>query len=147
MTSPSEPDAGAAPRLPAAPFPRLLLRAVRLRCVVCGTGRLFRGIFRMPPACDGCGYVFQRTDGGGYFLGSIYFNYIMSTVVAGIVLVVLMPYRPSMETQGLALFIALGGFSLWFHRYARALFMALDVALDPPATTRGPDGETRVIGV
>jgi len=51
----------------------VLWRSGRLRCPVCGRGKLFAGLFSMYPACSECRTVYQREP--GFFLGAIYFNY------------------------------------------------------------------------
>jgi hypothetical protein len=39
---------------------------LRLRCAICGIGKLFRGYFDNPIRCVNCGYFFMRES--GYFL-------------------------------------------------------------------------------
>ena len=56
-----------------------LSRALRLRCPLCGKAPIFRDWFRVHPRCAGCGWAFDREP--GYFLGSIYINYGLSTVM------------------------------------------------------------------
>ena len=61
----------------------LLVRAVALRCPACGKGEVFPGRFNfMKPAlrCDHCGRVHEREP--GFFLGSIYFNYGATVILA-----------------------------------------------------------------
>ena len=84
----------------------------------------------MKETCAACGRQFQRD--AGYFLGSIYFNY----GVTGLLVVVLyftMYFREIFQNEqrlaALAVFVIL--FPMWFFRYARALWMALDEWLDP----------------
>ena len=55
-------------------------RALRLRCPRCGETPLFRGWFTMELACRLCGLRFERAQ--GYFVGAIYINYAVTTVIA-----------------------------------------------------------------
>ena len=117
-------------------FWRLFLRSCTLRCPACGKGRLFRGWFSMHAACDHCGLKFLREP--GYFLGSIYFNYSVTT------LLVLAAYlglyfgagaRPEVLLWGLTAFCVL--FPLWFFRYARSLWLGMDLYFDPAQRASG----------
>lgn len=118
-------------------FFRLIARAARLRCPICGKGHIFRGWFAMNETCPDCGRPFNR--GPGFFLGSIYFNY----GVTGFLLLVL--YFSLFFTEALGdkpLLALMSGFALlfpvWFFRYARALWIAFDELWDP---WRGDAGE------
>lgn len=108
----------------------LMGRAFRLRCPACGQGKLFAGWFRMPPVCSHCGLKYEREP--GYFLGSIYFNYGLTAIIAlsaffGLYFAAgVQPER--MQWPLLAFCLA---FPLWFFRYARALWLAFDVYWDP----------------
>jgi uncharacterized protein (DUF983 family) len=121
----------------------LLWRGVRLRCPTCGAGRIFRGWFAMHDRCPTCERKFNR--GPGYFLGSIYFNY---GVTAVLVVVAYFAMHFSELLTGPKLLTALTAFivffPLWFFRYARSLWMAVDEALDPwPNAEEAQRGETR----
>ena len=50
----------------------VLWRGIRLRCPVCGMGRLFRTYFRMHEACSCCGVRFAREH--GQWVGSLDIN-------------------------------------------------------------------------
>lgn len=105
--------------------------ALALRCPWCGGGRLFAGWFRMEPRCSGCGLRFERE--AGYFLGSIYINY-GAAIVLALVLHLLMQFVWQVPT--VVQMVLLGGvialFGLGFFRWARALWLAFDLRLDPP---------------
>jgi uncharacterized protein (DUF983 family) len=121
-------------------FWRLFLRSCLLRCPACGRGRLFRGWFSMHEACHGCGLKFSREP--GYFLGSIYFNY---GVTAALVMTVYLTLffttdvSPELLLGALTAFCVL--FPLWFFRYARSLWLGMDLYFDP-AKTHGDESET-----
>jgi len=103
---------------------------LRLRCAVCGRGKLFRGWFRMKEKCDHCGAKFD--PGGGYYLGSIYFNYGVTAVIVVACYLILFLTRwvsPEKLFWGLAIFCL--AFPLWFFRYARSLWFGFDHYWDP----------------
>ena len=54
-------------------------RGLRLRCPRCGEGKLFKGLFAMADACSSCGLDFQREQ--GYYIGAMYINYGMTTLI------------------------------------------------------------------
>ena len=119
---------------PIAPLPRslttALARGLRLRCPVCGRGRLFRTWFRMHSTCSGCGLKFDR--GPGYYLGSIYINYGLTALFLTAGYLGLFLTDTLSPTTGVVL---LAGFCVvfpcWFFRYARSLWLAMDLYLDP----------------
>ena len=120
----------------------MFARALRLVCPYCGKGRLFSGWFAMNERCSACGFKFERET--GYFLGSIYVNYGVAVVIA-IVLHLLMQYvwqRGALE-QTIVIGGLVAGFGLGFFRHARALWLAFDLAFDPPRPEeferRGPE--------
>lgn len=85
----------------------------------------------MASHCDTCGFRFEREP--GYFLGSIYLNYGLTAAMAlGWILVHLIwiPASAWRVYATPATFTVL--FPLWFHRRARALWMAFDLRFDPP---------------
>jgi uncharacterized protein (DUF983 family) len=104
---------------------RALGRAIRLRCPRCGATPLFRGWFRMAEACALCGLKFERAQ--GYFVGAIYINYAVTTgiAVAGFFLLWgLLGF--STRDQLLVLVPIVVVFPLWFFRYSRSLWLALE---------------------
>jgi uncharacterized protein (DUF983 family) len=109
---------------------RLVWRALKLRCPRCGSAKVFRGWFAMHDRCEACGRKFNRSP--GYFLGSIYFNY---GITAIIVVATYFACYFSEVLSGKQLLVVLTAFivvfPLWFFRYARALWIALDEELDP----------------
>jgi len=106
----------------------LLRRALRLRCPRCGITPLFTGWFAMPVACELCGLRYERAQ--GYWVGAIYVNYAVTTTVALAGFFLTYPGVP-MPTQ-----LALWGlwvvlFPLWFFRYSRSLWLALELLVNP----------------
>jgi len=105
-------------------------RALRLRCPRCGRAPMFAGVLQMHKSCAACGLRFERE--AGFFLGSIYLNYGLTAVVNTVTWVVLrfgMGLPAAWILPGLLLFSLT--FPLFFHRYARALWLSLDQRFDP----------------
>jgi uncharacterized protein (DUF983 family) len=109
---------------------RTLVRAVALRCPRCGETELFRGWFSMHERCDFCGLRFERAQ--GYFVGAIYVNYAVTTAIAVIGYFALWRLADPSTAAQLTLwipFVLL--FPLWFFRYSRSLWLALEYLLNP----------------
>ena len=109
---------------------RLLGRSLRLRCPLCGSGKLFRGWLRMNERCSHCGAVLEREP--GFYLGSIYFNYGLTALIIAVVYPILLFNR--VASNNTLLLIALVFcllFPIWFFRYARALWLGFDQFVDP----------------
>jgi len=108
----------------------ILGRALRLRCPVCGQGKMFRGLMSMNKRCSSCGLWFERAS--GYFLGSIYVNYAVTTVISMVVYLVPMVIRGRPVTWLLVpVFAFCIVFPIFFFRYARSLWLAFDHYLSP----------------
>jgi uncharacterized protein (DUF983 family) len=111
--------------------------AVYLRCPRCVDGRIFSGLFSMHTRCAVCGLVFEREP--GYFIGAIYINYAVTTVLAITGYLILDSYWALSLTAQIVLwcgFVVV--FPLWFFRYSRSLWLAVDHlfgADDPPLRT------------
>jgi uncharacterized protein (DUF983 family) len=123
---------------------RALGRAARLRCPRCGETPLFprrgargtplarriAGWFTMVPSCALCGLVFERAQ--GYFVGAIYLNY---AATVGLVMggyLTLWAFSDLSTGAQLALWLPVAlAFPLWFFRYSRSLWLALEYALNP----------------
>jgi hypothetical protein len=85
---------------------------------------------RMADACPACEVQIKRE--AGYFLGSIYFNYGVTCVLAGVLyfgLLFGLEVTPGIALAT-ALFVAIA-FPFWFWRYARSLWLLLDQWVDP----------------
>jgi len=111
-------------------FRTLFWRAVRLRCPLCGQGRLYSSWLRMNAHCEQCGAKFERE--AGFFLGSIYFNYGLTALLVTVTYLILFFKRLEshpLTMAGTLAFVVL--FPLWFHRYARSLWLGFDQFMDP----------------
>jgi uncharacterized protein (DUF983 family) len=104
-------------------------RALGLRCPRCGRAPLFRGWFTMNVLCPGCSLRFERAP--GYWIGAIYVNYGVTVLVAVIGYFVVRAWA-GLETVQLVIWVPfVVGFPLWFFRYSRAIWLALEYGLNP----------------
>ena len=119
------------------PAERVLARLARaeghalgLRCPRCGRAPLFRGWFSMNSVCAVCDLRFERAP--GYWIGAIYVNYgvTVTIAVAGFFLLrALADWQTGAQLALWVPFVVL--FPLWFFRYSRSLWLALEYALNP----------------
>ena len=119
------PDEGLAARLA-----RAVGHGLRLRCPRCGRAPLFRGWFSMNTVCAVCDLRFERAQ--GYWIGAIYVNYgvTVSIAVTGFFLLrALAGWETAAQLALWVPFVTL--FPLWFFRYSRSLWLALEFAINP----------------
>ena len=105
-------------------------RSLRLRCPRCGRAPLYRGWFTMNEVCPVCYLKFERAQ--GYWEGAIYVNYGVTTLVAvGGYFLLWTRTNLSTGTQ-LAIWLPFCVlFPLWFFRYSRSLWLAVEYGLNP----------------
>ena len=107
-----------------------LRRAARLRCPRCGRGPLFRGWFSMNEVCAVCDLIFERAH--GYWIGAIYVNYAVTTAVAVSGYFALWTWTGLSTAGQLALWLPFCvAFPLWFFRYSRAIWLAVEHGVNP----------------
>jgi uncharacterized protein (DUF983 family) len=124
--------------VPRATFGEIISRGLRLRCPRCGQRRLFAGWFRMHETCPHCRLRYERAP--GYFLGSTYINYCV-TALAVMVVYFSLHLGAGLSNRALAAPLAVFciAFPLYFFRYARSLWLAIDYHLDPTSFDSGTD--------
>lgn len=84
----------------------------------------------MRSACDRCGLRFERAP--GYFVGAIYVNYAVTAVLVIGGYLTLWALGPVPTAWQLALWIPVVlVFPLWFFRYSRSLWLALEYLVNP----------------
>jgi uncharacterized protein (DUF983 family) len=115
--------------MPRQPISVILNRAVRLRCPRCGIGPQFRRWFSMNRRCPNCDLKYER--GPGYFLGSAYINYGV-TSVAIIALYMSLHFGAGYpnEILTLPLLTFCVVFPLLSFRHSRSLWMSMDYFWD-----------------
>jgi uncharacterized protein (DUF983 family) len=107
---------------------------LRLRCPICGKGPLFQGYFDSPERCPSCGYYFMRES--GYFLPHVPIGYAFTILVAlgtWPFLYYIFGVRSPAILLGSMIAVALL-FGIWFVRYSKALWLALDLTIHPPVS-------------
>lgn len=111
---------------------RGLGRAVRLRCPRCGRAPLFRRWFVMNSVCAVCDLRFERAQ--GYWVGAIYVNYAVTTVIAIVGYLVLWRFADLSTAWQLGVWLPfVVAFPLWFFPYSRSLWLAVEYAINPDA--------------
>ena len=96
---------------------------------MCSEGPLFDGFIRMQKNCSVCAFQFER--GPGYFLGSTYINYGVTTLLTTWTYMVLrfgLEISKSVLIPALAAFCVI--FPVLFFRYARSLWLSFDCYFD-----------------
>ncbi|MCA9248002.1 MAG: DUF983 domain-containing protein [Planctomycetales bacterium] len=91
---------------------------------------MFAGSLSMHETCDVCHYKFERAP--GYFLGSIYVNYGLTSILVvigyfSLFLTGILPHSAMLWTLGAICVLV----PLIFFRYARALWCGFDQYWDP----------------
>lgn len=112
---------------------RLVFGVIRLRCPMCLAGRVFAGLFGVRRDCGHCGYFFLRQR-SSYFLGSAFFAWVVTIPAAlGAWYAVRYVAGPPSNAAMLAIpLVVVVIFLIWFFRFWRMLWMALDLYLNPP---------------
>jgi uncharacterized protein (DUF983 family) len=108
----------------------LLGRSLRLRCPLCGRGRLFHHWLVMHRACPSCGTKFEREP--GFFLGSIYINYGLTALIVSVAYPILLFNQVVAERPllvGSLAFVAV--FPVLIFPWARSLWLGFDQWHDP----------------
>jgi uncharacterized protein (DUF983 family) len=119
------------------PLKQIAHHAAHWRCPNCGRGRLFRGVFRMLPACPECGLSYFPEQ--GYYVGAMIINYVVTTaiVVAIFLLSLLFPDFTTLSINSkilvwMAFAIVL---SLLLVRHSYSFWLGIDFWIKP----RQPD--------
>lgn len=84
----------------------------------------------MNESCSHCGLKYEREP--GFFLGSIYYNYGLTSLIATIVYPVAtfgLKYPRTPTIICIVAFVIL--FPIWFFRYARSFWLGFDQFVDP----------------
>lgn len=95
----------------------------------------------MHAQCEHCGFHFER--GPGFWLGSIYVNYGLTALLV-IAAYFALFFTDAIPQQWvlwlLTAFCVL--FPLWFFRYARSIWIGVDLYFDPEPTTKFPSTDS-----
>jgi uncharacterized protein (DUF983 family) len=107
----------------------MLWRGLTRRCARCGSGKLFRGWFKMVDDCPRCGLHFERE--AGYFAGALAINLVLVgglfTIVFITMLVLTVPDIPVGLTLAVCIpIVALG--PIVAYPFSKTLWVAVDRA-------------------
>lgn len=123
--------------LPPSGFRRLRTlvgRAITRRCPYCGGGRVYRNLVALKDTCPTCGIPFEREE--GYFVGTYAVNLVAALVLGMVTVVSVLALTDlsvlQIQILGVAVAIAL---PILGYPLSAALWMALDLVLDPPEKT------------
>ena len=113
----------------------LLLRALLLRCPVCGQGKIYSGVFKTYDNCPACGFQFEREP--GYYTGAMAANLVLTEFLLTAVAVPL-ALTPSIPLVPLIAFGTLLAilFPLICYRHTKSLWMAFDHLIHPVSNER-----------
>jgi uncharacterized protein (DUF983 family) len=105
---------------------------LRLRCPVCGKGKIFHGYLDTPDTCPECGFYFMRE--AGYFLPHAPISYLL-IVLAATFAFVLLRLVLHVESDAIVLSTTIAfavAFGFWSNRYTKMIWMTIDLTLHPP---------------
>jgi uncharacterized protein (DUF983 family) len=110
---------------------QLMWAMLRARCPRCREGRMFRGSVTMNDPCPVCGLLFQREE--GYFLGAMYFSYVLASVILTVFYFVLAALLPDLNGAVLVLVALIPFLPLVpaVFRYSRVLWVYFERAGSP----------------
>ena len=99
---------------------------LRMRCPVCGLGRIYDSGKKMNPTCPQCGIRFEREP--GYFMGALYVSYGLAVFIMLAALGLGMLLLPSWDPGLLVLVIGVLFLPLApsVTRYARVIWIYFD---------------------
>jgi len=84
----------------------------------------------MAPRCAACGLRFERAQ--GYWVGAIYVNYAVTVAIALAGALLLWGVAGISTADQLWLWLAfVVVFPLWFFRYSRSLWLAIELLINP----------------
>ena len=99
------------------------------RCSRCLHGQVFATLFRVHEQCPLCRLPFECEP--GYFTGAMYLSYGVAIIVTAPVWLMMACLGRSLGEVLLVISLLLVLASPWLFRYARALWLHLDQAVDP----------------
>lgn len=109
-----------------------LQNILRLRCPVCGKGKIFHGYLDTPVSCPDCGFYFMRET--GYFLPHAPISYLL-IVGAALAVFALLRMVFHVESDAIVLssmLVFAVSFGVWSNRYTKMIWLAIDLTLNPP---------------
>src|SRR5688572_19213910 len=113
-------------------MPMKLENLLRLRCPVCGKGKIFRGYLDTPDRCPECGFYFMRET--GYFLPHAPISYLLIVFAAAFAFVLLrLVFHIQSDAVVLSSMLVFAvAFGVWSNRYTKMIWLTIDLTLHPP---------------
>lgn len=116
-------------------FRILFWRGLRLRCPVCGEGKLYRGVFKVYDECPVCHFHYEREP--GYYTGAVAANLVLAELLIAAITIPLavdqnIPFVP-LIVWGCTMAII---FPLLFYRHTKSLWMSFDHLFHPVSNER-----------
>ncbi len=113
----------------------LLSRGLRLRCPVCGRGKIYKGWFKTYEQCPSCHFTYEREV--GYYTGAMAVNLILSELLITAITIPLavnqsVPFVPLL-LWGLTMPFV---FPLLFYRHTKSFWMSIDHLFHPVSNER-----------
>nr|BBH94946.1 hypothetical protein KTA_31450 [Thermogemmatispora argillosa] len=113
----------------------LFIRALLLRCPVCGEGKLYSGFFKTYERCPACNFEYEREP--GYYTGAMAVNLVLSELLITAITIPLavntsVPFIPLL-IWGMTMPII---FPLIFYRHTKSFWMAFDHLIHPVTNER-----------
>jgi uncharacterized protein (DUF983 family) len=108
----------------------LLIRALALRCPICGEGKLFRRPFQMHEYCPCCHYKFEREEGyfsGAMALAIIISEFLITAIALPLAFTPSIPIVPSLLIGAPLVFLL----PILFFHHSRSMWLALDLFWHP----------------
>lgn len=105
---------------------QIVARGLTHRCPNCGAKTLFKSgtLFRLNKQCPSCGFLFERGNDEGFFLGSMSLNYGV-TLIGFLTPVVLLWYFKVIGDRTAIVLAVVGaiGFPMLFYRSSRSWWL------------------------
>jgi uncharacterized protein (DUF983 family) len=111
------------------PILKVLSRALRLRCPVCGQASLIERPFHIRHHCPECRALFKREE--GFFVGAILANVITTElIILAVCMFSLLVLGADYEMVLIVLFLVAVTFPLLFFHHSWSLWLAFDYLIE-----------------
>ncbi len=109
-------------------------RGFTKKCPRCGSGKLFKGWFRMVDRCPRCGLKFEREP--GFFVGAYLINFATVIVLLFVICMAFVAARASDPEAAVAPFLIVGLLvglvaPVFCYPFARTVWSAIDIGMTP----------------
>lgn len=114
---------------------KAIVRAMRLRCPLCGGGPIFVTWSRLVPNCPVCGLGLERGE-RGYWLGAYFFNLMAVETVFSVWVPGFLWWTwpdPPWGLLQITTAVLMVIFPVFFFPYSKTLFLAFDLLVRPPS--------------